>query len=95
VTTSTNGTATPARLPGAPPAEPVRIFANSVYTQEQARHALGLERHTLAREIRLGRLKASRRGKRYYILGAWLLSWIKAGTITKRRPKGKADKAES
>jgi hypothetical protein len=60
-----------------PPA-PV-IHPRQVFTVEQARLALGLAETTLDREIRLGRLRCSMRGGRRWVLGEWLLDWIKAG----------------
>jgi hypothetical protein len=64
----------------APPA-PV-IDPNAVFGVESAQQALGLRRSTLAREIRLGRLKVSKRGGRYYLLGEWLLDWIRERRLT-------------
>jgi hypothetical protein len=52
-----------------------------VFTVEQARLALGLADTTLDREIRLGRLRCSMRGGRRWILGEWLLAWLKAGEV--------------
>ena len=57
------------------------IASNAVYSLESARAALGLARATLRREIRLGRLRVSKRAGRYYILGCWLLQWLQAGEI--------------
>jgi hypothetical protein len=66
------------------------IHPTSVYSLEAAREALGLARATLGREIRLGRLRVSKRAGRYFILGAWLLEWLEAGEV---RRKPVADKA--
>ena len=62
------------------------IASNAVYSLESARAALGLARATLRREIRLGRLRVSKRAGRYYILGCWLLQWLQAGEIVRDRP---------
>jgi hypothetical protein len=69
---------------GAPPAAPV-IHPGSVFSIDSATAALGLAPSCLKREVRLGRLRASRRGGRYFILGQWLLDWLAAGTATKRK----------
>jgi hypothetical protein len=60
------------------------ILPTDVYTLKAATELLGVRENTLPREIRLRRLRASRRGGRYYILGSWLLQWLEAGEI--RRP---------
>jgi hypothetical protein len=61
---------------------PVQILhPNAVYGLESARLALGLTRTTLRREIRLGRLRVSKRGGRYFLLGEWLLEWLRAGEL--------------
>jgi hypothetical protein len=70
----------------APPALPVHVIVpTAVYTVAQARAALGLRATTLPREIRAGRLRAARRGGRYYVLGSWLLQWVEAGEVKVRR----------
>jgi hypothetical protein len=60
------------------------IVATNVYTVPSATAALLAKANTLPREIRLGRLRASKRGGRYYILGEWLIEWLRAGEV--RRP---------
>jgi hypothetical protein len=57
------------------------IHPDAVYSLESARAALGLARATLRREVRLGRLRVSKRAGRYYLLGAWLLEWLRAGEV--------------
>jgi hypothetical protein len=46
--------------------------------------ALGLAKGCLPREIRLGRLRASKRAGKYLIVGAWLLEWIESGEVKRR-----------
>ena len=60
------------------------VNPTDVYTLNSATDLLGVRVNTLPREIRLRRLRASKRGGRYFILGEWLLEWIKRGEI--RRP---------
>ena len=69
--------------PAAPPAVHV-IRPTAVYRPAQVRQLLGLREHTLAREIREGRLRVSRRAGMYFFLGRWLLEWLEAGEV--RRP---------
>ncbi len=60
------------------------IIPTNIYTIPSATEVLTLKTHTLLREIRLKRLRASKRGGRYFLLGEWLLEWLRAGEI--RRP---------
>jgi hypothetical protein len=55
------------------------IVPTEVFDREAAERALNLSKSTLAREIREGRLRYSRRAGRLWFLGSWLLSWIEAG----------------
>jgi hypothetical protein len=64
------------------------IHPAAVYSQEAVKLALGLKTATLQREIRLRRLRVAKRAGRYYILGCWLLQWLRAGEITRGRPEG-------
>jgi hypothetical protein len=75
------------------PAEPHVIQPHAVYTLVSATAALGLARECLPREIRLGRLEARKRGGRYYILGEWLLDWLRRGQAHRAwgRRQGNAD----
>jgi len=75
--------------PGSP--SPLVLHPDAVFSLEQARRALGMEKSTLAREIRLGRLRVSKRGKRYLFLGSWLREWIADGVVTPR-PRKAAEK---
>jgi hypothetical protein len=76
------------RPSAAPPsaAQPHVIRETAVYTRESAQLAVGGKKTFIAREIRLGRLRASKRGGRYYILGEWLLQWLREGEVKRRRP---------
>jgi hypothetical protein len=59
------------------------IISSNVYTVPAATEALSAKANTLPREIRLRRLRASKRGGRYYILGEWLIEWLRAGEVCK------------
>jgi hypothetical protein len=61
-----------------------------VYSLAAASEAIGVKKGTLPREARLGRLRVSKRAGRYYVLGAWLLQWLEAGEVRRRRPAGEA-----
>jgi hypothetical protein len=69
-----------------PTDQPHVIVPNAVYTLAQAQAALGLAKATLGREVRLSRLRVSKRGGRYYVLGTWLLEWFQTGEV-ERRPR--------
>jgi hypothetical protein len=52
-----------------------------VYDLEAARAALNLAKTTLNRELRQGRLRVTKRAGKYFVLGAWLLEWLRAGEV--------------
>jgi hypothetical protein len=60
------------------------IHPNAVYGRDDLRIVLHLRKSTLGREIREKRLRVSKRAGRYFILGSWVLEWLRAGEITKR-----------
>jgi hypothetical protein len=62
------------------------IDPRAVYTLESARSSLGLARGCLPREIRLRRLRASKRAGRYFLMGSWLIEWLEAGEIRRSQP---------
>jgi len=65
---------------------PTRVInPNAVYGVEEATEALGLPKLTIKAEIRKGRLRASRRARQYFILGEWLLEWLRDGEVARRR----------
>jgi hypothetical protein len=66
-------------------AVPPIIDANAVFTLETARTALDLKRNCLPREIRKGRLRATKRAGRYFILGSWVLEWLEQGEVRRQR----------
>lgn len=77
-------------VPPLVPAPVPVIRPTQVFTVEQARLALDLAGTTLDREIRLGRLRCSMRGGRRWILGEWLLAWVKGGEVARGRRKRRA-----
>lgn len=61
------------------------IQPTAVYFVDDARTLLRLRASSLRREIRLGRLRVTKRCGRYYILGKWLIDWIESGELAKRQ----------
>jgi hypothetical protein len=57
------------------------IDPNGVYSLDGAQRALGLTRTTLRREVRMGRLRVAKRAGRYFIVGEWLLDWLREGEV--------------
>jgi hypothetical protein len=81
-----NGTARPqtAPPPSAPPGHPVRprprrIPDDAVYRLHELQALLGLPAGTLPRELRLGRLRSSKRAGCRWVLGIWVREWLAAG----------------
>lgn len=60
----------------------VEIKPNMVFDLQSATAALGLNRTTLPREIKLGRLRAARRAGKVFLLGRWLLAWLREGVVS-------------
>jgi hypothetical protein len=65
------------------------IRATGVYFLDDAIRILRLRKSTIRREVREGRLQISRRAGRYYLLGAWLVQWLRDGVVN-RRPSAAA-----
>jgi hypothetical protein len=64
------------------------IHATAIYSVDEAQHFLHLRRSTIRRELREGRLRVSKRAGRYYLLGEWLIDWIRAGEVRRRTAGG-------
>jgi hypothetical protein len=65
------------------------IHPRAVYTVASLQAALGLTRTTVAREVRLGRLRVSRRSGRYFIIGRWALQWLEEGEVRRKDRQAK------
>lgn len=65
----------------ASPAGPAIVRPTAVYSLAEAAQLLKLKKNCLPREVRLGRLRVSKRAGRYFVLGQWLLDWIAAGEL--------------
>jgi len=70
------------------------IRPTAVFGLEQARAALGLAKNCLPREIRLGRLRVSKRAGRYLILGEWILEWIRSGEVSRQSHESENGKTD-
>ena len=68
-----------------PIVQPHVILPTAVYTGRQLQAALGLRSSTVRREVRMGRLRISKRSGKYLILGSWILDWIEAGELKRRQ----------
>lgn len=55
------------------------VDPNAVYDRAGLQKALNITSNTVTREVRLGRLKACFRAKRYYFIGADVLDWLRGG----------------
>jgi hypothetical protein len=64
--------------------EPHVIHPRAVYTVASLQAALGLTKTTVAREVRLRRLRATRRAGRCYFLGGWVLRWLQDGELHRK-----------
>jgi hypothetical protein len=66
-----------------------RVHADLLVTLDEARQLLGLPRHCLRREARLGRLQVSRRAGRLWTTGTWITAWITSGRVTRSAAPGR------
>jgi hypothetical protein len=57
----------------------IQIDPHAVYTDGSLRLLLDLPSSTLAKARRAGSLRFSRRGKRVYYRGEWILDWLVGG----------------
>jgi hypothetical protein len=67
-----------------PAAVTCTVEPTGVYALAAAGAMLGLPRSCLPREVRLGRLRVSKRAGRYWVIGKWLLEWLEAGERRRR-----------
>jgi hypothetical protein len=63
------------------------IVPTAIYTLATAAEALGLPSSCLPREVRLGRLRVTKRSGRYFVLGSWLLAWLRGGEVRRQRAR--------
>src|SRR4051794_28894965 len=73
-----------------PPPDVHVIHPGAVYFRDQFQHLFRLRASTVRREVREGRLRTAKRAGRYFILGEWILEWLRSGEIDSRKARGKA-----
>jgi hypothetical protein len=76
--------------PAADLLQPHVINPTAAYSKQQFQAAFSLTKESTRREVRLGRLKVARRGGRYWILGEWIIDWLRAGQVRPRQPADQA-----
>jgi hypothetical protein len=69
--------------------EPHIIHPHGVYTVASLQTLLGLTKTTVAREVRLRRLRVAKRAGRYFVLGTWVLEWLRNGEVHRQRQPAK------
>jgi hypothetical protein len=62
------------------------IDPHTIFTLDSLSKALSLKAGTLPREMRLKRLRYAKRAGRIFILGHWVIQWLEAGEVIRRRP---------
>lgn len=60
--------------------EPVQIAPTAIYDDGSIRNSLGISPAALAAGRRDGTLRYSRKGKRIFYLGQWLIDWLGSDT---------------
>jgi hypothetical protein len=73
----------PASDPG-----PFVVNPNAVYRPAHVAEGLGIPISGVLREIRAGRLRASRRRGRTFVLGGAVLTWLESGQVHRRKGAG-------
>jgi hypothetical protein len=61
--------------------QPFVVAPLATYRPDHVRAGLGLAKHTIMREIRQKRLRVSKRAGRYFILGEWVIEWLREGEL--------------
>jgi hypothetical protein len=65
--------------------QPIHVIEpNAIYFPEDLLRVCRLRKSTIRREVREGRLKVARRAGRYFILGSWLLDWLRSGELKRK-----------
>jgi hypothetical protein len=83
---------TAAQEPAASPVAVHTVAPTAVYFVDTFEQLFRLTRSTVRREVREGRLRIAKRAGRYYLLGEWILEWLRGGELPRRRapPNGAA-----
>jgi hypothetical protein len=78
---------------GQGPAAPAAVHAvdpTAVYFVDTFKTLFRLRTSTVRREVREGRLRIAKRAGRYYLLGEWILQWLREGEVPRRSGPKKA-----
>jgi hypothetical protein len=67
------------------------IEPTGIYFPDQFRSIFRLKQTTLRREVSKGRLRIARRAGRYYLLGEWILEWLRGGELRRPTPRVAAE----
>jgi hypothetical protein len=59
------------------------IDPNGVYFVDTFQKLFRLRKSSLRREIKENRLRVSKRCGRYYLLGQWILDWLRSGELNR------------
>lgn len=82
---SAKAKAEPARGTG----NPHVIDPRGLYFPGDVVEVFRLRNSTIRREVREGRLKVAKRAGRYFMLGEWLIEWLRGGVVERRpSPRG-------
>jgi hypothetical protein len=65
------------------------VQPNGVYRPEDLSLSLGIPLSGIRRDIRSGKLRASKRRGRLFVLGEQVLDWLRAGEVRRRKTAGK------
>jgi hypothetical protein len=88
--TPRNGHAPPAESP--PQASvPFHIDRDAVYRPEHLAAGLAIPLSGIKRDIRSGKLKASKRRGRLFVLGEQVLEWLRVGVVHRKGAGAAAD----
>jgi hypothetical protein len=71
----------PKAEPPAAPTPPPVVHANAIYSASDVQQIVKGSKSLIRREVRLGRLRVSRRGGRHFFLGEWVLEWLRSGEL--------------
>jgi len=69
------------------------VDPNAVYLKDEFRRLFGVSSSTLGREVREGRLRVAKRVGRYFLLGEWILEWIRSGELPRRSQTSDAERS--
>jgi hypothetical protein len=60
------------------------VEPTAVYFVDTFKALFRLRTSTVRREVRAGRLRIAKRAGRYYLLGEWILEWLREGELPRK-----------